>query len=147
MISHNNLIVLIVVCSFPFMQGVLLLKVSCFLMSKASLLELHSQSLTPESSTTYRIEKGNYYAVDYINNYCIGKALSAPDKKRNRDQVPVPNQKNKINVKRSEWPNHDDNDHVRSSCVFYGPLNLRGRGLYEIVDIDELEAIFTLVTQ
>ena len=38
MISHSNLIVLLAVFSFPFIQGVLLVKVSCFLMSKASLI-------------------------------------------------------------------------------------------------------------
>ena len=28
--------------------------------------------------------------------------------------------------------------------LFYGPLNLRGHGPFEIVDIEELEAIFKL---
>ena len=31
--------------------------------------------------------------------------------------------------------------------LFYGPLNLRGHGPFEIVDIEELEAVFKLVSK
>ncbi|CAH3032986.1 unnamed protein product [Pocillopora meandrina] len=102
MISHSNLIVLIVVFSFPFIQGVLLVKA--------------------------------YYAVDYVNNYFIGRALSAPDT-RNFAEFKFLHRIKTTNVKRFKWPNHDDIDCVHSSCKFYGPLNLRGHAPFEIVDI------------
>ena len=41
-------------------------------------LELHSQVLLPASPPN--IEKDKYYAVDYVNNYYIGRAISATDK-------------------------------------------------------------------
>ena len=100
----------------------------------------YSQSLIPVSSSTYCIEKGSYYAVDYVNNYDIGRALSAPDT-RNFAELKFLRQIRETNVRRLEWPNHDDIDHVHSSCVFYGPLNLRGHGPFEIVDIEELEVV------
>ena len=31
--------------------------------------------------------------------------------------------------------------------LFYGPLNLRGHGPFEIVDIEELEAVFKLASK
>ena len=113
---------------------------------KHMLLELHSQSLIPVSSATYRIEKGSYYAVDYVNNYYVGRALSAPDTS-NFAEFKFLHRIRKTNVKRFEWPNHDDIDRVHSSCVFYGPLNSRGHGPFEIVDTEELEAVFKLVSK
>ena len=154
MISDGNLIVLIVVCSFPFMQtgdvvaeGVMLSdeqSISNF--RKRMLLELHSHSLIPVSSATYGIETGNYYAFNCVNNYCIGRALSAPDTK-NFAEFKFLHRIRKTNVKRFEWPNHDDIDRVHSSCVFYGPLNLKGHGPFGIVDIEEMEAVFKLVSK
>ena len=144
MISHCNPIVLIVVFSFPFsIKGVMLSdekSISDF--RKHMLLELQSQSLIPVLSATYCIEKGSYhyYAVDYVNNYYIGRALSAPDT-RNFAEFKFLHRIRKTNVKRFEWPKHDDIDRVHSSCVFYGPLNLRGHGPFEIVDIEELEVV------
>ena len=94
---------------------------------KHTLLELHSQS-------SFCFEKGSYYAVDYVNNYFIGRALSAPDT-RNFAEFKFFHRIKTTNVKRFKWPNHDDIDCVHSSCKFYGPLNLRGHAPFEIVDI------------
>ena len=117
MISHCNPIVLIVVFLFPFsIKGV----ISDF--RKHMLLELQSQSLIPVSSATYCIEKSSYqyYADDYVNNYYIGRALSAPDT-WNFAELKFFCQIRKTNVKRFEWSNHDDIDHGNSSWVLYGP--------------------------
>ena len=45
---------------------------------KHMILELHSQVLLPASPPN--VEKDKYYAVDYVNNYYIGRAISATDK-------------------------------------------------------------------
>ena len=43
------------------------------------ILELHNQTLLEPSPSN--IEKDIYCAVDYVNNYFIGWALSAPDER------------------------------------------------------------------
>ena len=45
---------------------------------KHMILELHSQVLLPASPPN--AEKDKYYAADYVNNYYIGRAISATDK-------------------------------------------------------------------
>ena len=111
------------------------------------LLELHSQSLIPVSSATYHIKKGSFYAIDYVNNYYISRALNAPDT-RNFAEFKFLHQIRKTNIKRFEWPNHDDIDCVHSSCIFYGPLNLRARP-WPLWDSGHwgTEAVFKLVSK
>ena len=44
------------------------------------ILELHSQTLLEPSLSNS--EKDKYYAVDYVNNYYIGRAVSAPTERQ-----------------------------------------------------------------
>ena len=45
-------------------------------------------------------------------------------------------------AKRFDWPKHDDIDRGHSTCVFFGPVHLKGNGPFEVIDLVELEAVF-----
>ena len=42
-------------------------------------------------------------------------------------------------AKRFDWPKHDDIDRVRSTCVFFGPVHLKGNGPFEVIDLEEVK--------
>ena len=107
------------------------------------ILELHSQTLLEPSLSNS--EKDKYYAVDYVNNYYIGRAVSAPTER----QFTLTKFLHKIQqteIKSFGWPKRDDIDHVHSTCVFYGPVELKGNGPFEVLDLQELEAVFQSVS-
>lgn len=108
------------------------------------ILELHSQTLLETSPSN--IEKDIYCAVDYVNNYFIGRALSAPDQ-RQFTLFKFLHKIQQTDIKRFDWPKHDDIDNVHSTCVFYGPVELKGTGKFEVLDLQDLEVVFQSLSQ
>lgn len=109
---------------------------------KHMIMEL--QVLLPAAPTS--IEKDSYYAVDYVNKYYLGRALSGSNdspfitfKFLHRIQSTA--------AKKFGWPRRDDVDRVHRTCVFYGPVRLKGNGPFEIEKLEELEAVFRSVSK
>ena len=111
---------------------------------KHVIMELHSQALLSASATN--IEKDNYYAVDYVDNYYIGRALSASDSS-NFTSFKFLHRIQQADAKKFDWPKRDDVDRVHCTCVFYGPVGLKGNGPFEITDLEQLEAVFRSVSK
>ena len=38
-------------------------------------------------------------------------------------------------AKRFDWPKYDDIDRVHSTCMFFGPVHLKGNGPFEVIDL------------
>lgn len=84
------------------------------------------------------IELEEYYAVDYVNKYYIGRALS------------IANQFVKFKFlhrvfDRYVWPGRDDIDRVHVSCVFFGPIALENTGPFVVPDCvqSDIDKIFS----
>ena len=63
-----------------------------------------------------------YYAVEYVENYYIGRALSQADSFVRFKFL------HQVGAKSFDWPSRDDIDEVHISCVFYGPVTLESAG-------------------
>ena len=109
---------------------------------KHMILELHGQVLLPASPN---VEKDKYYAVDYVNNYYSGWAISATDKCQFTSFMFL-HKIQHTHAKRFDRPKHDDIDRVHSAHVFFGPVHLKGNGPFEVIDLEELEAVFQSVS-
>ena len=48
-------------------------------------------------------------------------------------------------AKRFDWLKHNDIHHVHSTCVFFGPVHLKGNGPFEVIDPEDVEAVFQSV--
>ena len=107
---------------------------------KYMILELHHNTLyviPPEPIIAER-----YYAVDYVNQYYIGRALDGDNsftkfKFLHKDCC----------SKKFYWPGHDDIAKQHNSCVFYGPVELEGNGPFRVVAIEELEKVFRFLNK
>ena len=109
------------------------------------ILELHSQVLLMASPSN--VEKDKYYAVDYVNNYYIGRALISATNKCQFTSFKFLYKIQQTHAKRFDWPKHDDIDLVHSTCVFFGPIHLKGNGPFEVIfHLEELEAVFQSVS-
>ena len=69
----------------------------------------------------------DYYAVDYLNKYYIGRALSIAN------QFVTFKFLHRV-FDRYVWPGRDDLDHVHSSCVFFGPITFQNTGPFVLSD-------------
>ena len=106
-------------CSLACMQGAWLVMVEMISHASISgfmklmLLELHERKLhqiPPEG-----ILPEQYYAVEYVENYYIGRALSQADSFVKFKFL------HRVGVKSFDWPRWDDLDDVHISCVLWAP--------------------------
>ena len=87
------------------------------------------------------IKIDHYYAVDYVNKFYIGRALRHDG--QNFTQFKFLHSTGA--AKEFNWPKTDDVERVHSSCIFYGPVSLRGNAPFTIAELEELEAVFRSV--
>ena len=79
-----------------------------------------------------------YYAVDYMNRYYVGRALSIANKLVKFKFL------HRVGSDRFHWPRTDDIDVVHMSCVFYGPVALENAGPFAVPMQHDIEKIFSL---
>ncbi|CAB4041133.1 Sentrin-specific protease 2 [Paramuricea clavata] len=99
------------------------------------LLSLHRNDLMEVPENEIKMEK--YYAVDYVNKYYIGRALSMP-----ADNTVKFKFSHSVGAKQFNWPKRDDFDDVHISCIFYGPVTLEMCGPFVVPKQSEIEKIF-----
>lgn len=66
------------------------------------------------------IQEGEYYAVDYVKNFYIGRVLDI-----SVDWVHL-KFLHKVRATTFHWPRRDDVDKVQIWTVFYGPVTVPG---------------------
>lgn len=89
------------------------------------------------------IELEHYYAVDYVDTYYIGRAVS-----QNDDGYFEMKFWKKSGSKKPSyyfWPKRDDNDSVHESVVFFGPLTLLASDPFSVKQEEDVEAKFQAI--
>ena len=102
---HNSTRTSIVVFLCAFMQDAWLI------------LELHDKAL--HCIPPKRILPGDYYAVDYVKNYYFGRVLEASKSSVKFKFL------QKVGTSTFDWHKRDDIDSSHTSCIYFGPVNLR----------------------
>ena len=82
---------------------------------KQMITELHKQMI--DGPFLPEVQTEQYYAVDYINRYYIGRVLSIHCR-----WFLLSNTFLHYGSKIYSWPKHDDTDTVHKSCIFMGLL-------------------------
>ena len=85
------------------------------------------------------IELEQYYAVDYIKNYYIGRAVSVTD------GIVKFKFLHRVSATKFAWPRRDDFDEVHKSCIFFGPVPLQESGPFVVPLQHEIEKIFSAI--
>ena len=75
-------------------------------------------------------------AVEYVENYYIGSALSQADSFVRFKFL------HRVGAKSFDWPSRDDVDDVHISCVFYGPVTLESAGPFAVPKQQNIEKVF-----
>ena len=75
----------------------------------------------------------------------IGRAISATDKCQ-FTSFKFLHKIQQTHAKRFDSPKQDAIDRVHSTCVFFGPVHLKGNGPFEVINLEELEAVFQSVS-
>lgn len=78
-----------------------------------------------------------YYAVDYVTNYYIGRAISIAN------QVVKFKFLHRLGADKFDWPKRDDVDDVHVSCIFFGPVSLENSGPFIAPLQQEIEKLFS----
>lgn len=78
-----------------------------------------------------------YYAVQYVKKYYIGRALITLDS----NQVKVKFLHN-AGAGKFGWPRRDDIDKVHMSSIFYGPISLHQSGPFTVPKRHEIEKVY-----
>ena len=103
-------------------------------------LELHNNILHPIPPEPITV--GKYYAVDYVRQYYIGRAIEMTSSYTNFKFL---HRAILAGAKRFDWPKSDDFQQKHDSCVFYGPIELQGHGPgFEVSGFEELDKVFHL---
>ena len=107
----------------------------CFsALRRGILYSLHKIDLHEIAEKEITVEK--YYAVDYITNYCIGRALSI------KDHIVQFKYLYRVDADRFAWARRDDIDNVHISCVFYLPVALEHTGPFVVPMQQVMEKVF-----
>ena len=105
----------------------------CFLsFRKQRITELHNQMI--DGPFLPEVQTEQYYAVDYINRYYVGRVLSIDGSFCLMKFL-------HCGSKIYSWPKHDDTDAVYKSCIFYGPVTLSGSGPFTVLEQRELDKV------
>ena len=105
---------------------------------KYMVLELHQELLHPIPPTSAYYLLHNYYAVDYINIFYIGRVVEVEAE----GQFVKFKFLHRVGATTYDWPRRDDTDSVHLSCIFFGPLELTGYGPFHIVQQAAVEKAF-----
>ena len=99
---------------------------------KQMVVELHRQKIDGPLLPGILVEQ--YYAVDYINRFYVGRVLAIQSLFCNVKFL-------HCGSKGYSWPNHDDIECVHKSYIFYGPVTLSGFGPFTVLEQSELEKV------
>ena len=88
------------------------------------LFSLHRRALHNTAVPAVAIEK--YYAIDYLRKYYIGRVLSIAN-------ILVTFKFLHRVLDRYIWSGRDDIEEVTMSCIFFGPIALKGTGPFVVV--------------
>ena len=119
-------------------QGKMIDDLSIHSFRKLILLDLHQRSLHPLTSKGVQLE--HYYAVDYVSNYYIRRVLMV-----NNQDIATVKFLHRVGASRFDWPKSHDVDEVHVSCLFYGPIELKTAGPFEVPQRKEIEKLFKMI--
>lgn len=102
---------------------------------KHMILELHQQVLHAIPPNTIPVS-GNYYAVDYINIFYIGRLLEI------EGVIGKFKFLHRVGATTFDWPRRDDLDSIHMSCIFFGPVQLQGYGPFQIAERAAVEKAY-----
>lgn len=80
---------------------------------------------------------GNYYAVDYVDKFYIGRALV-----EDANQFVKFKFLHKTGALTFDWPRRGDVECIHSSCIFFGPIKLQGFGPFYVRTLSLIEKTF-----
>ena len=106
---------------------------------KAMIMELHDKALHPIPPRG--ILPGDYYAVDYVKNYYIGRVLEVSG------QFVKFKFLHKAGLTRFDWPERDDIDRSHISCIFFGPVSLQYNRPFKVEEQPLIEKAFKALTK
>ena len=106
---------------------------------KLMIKELHQKKLSPLPPTP--VQKGEYYAVDYVKNFYIGRVLDVT-----KDCVQF-KFLHKVGATTFHWPRREDVDQAHTSSIFYGPVTVPSfiSGPFTIPELSHVEKLFKLI--
>ena len=101
--------------------------------------ELHQKKLSPLPPMP--MQQGEYYAVDYVKNFYIGRVLDATTDCVQFKFV------HKVGATTFHSPRRDDVDKVHISIVFYGPVTVPNfiSGPFTIPEQPAVENLFKVI--
>lgn len=88
--------------------------------------------------TKVDLQLESYYAVFYDLNWYIGRVIDFPDEGLCKIKFL------KKVIEGYHWPPHEDVQTVTSEFVFYGPINLKGNGPFQVSrgDISKIHEVY-----
>ena len=98
--------------------------------------ELHIKSLL---ATSPNIQLGQYYAVDFVNIFYIGRALDTHENNVTRFKF-----LHTAETRRFDWTKRDDVTKKHCSYVFYDPTTLMENGPFEIKELSGMESVLEM---
>lgn len=107
---------------------------------KLMIQELHQKKLSPLPPMP--IQQGEYYAVDYVKNFYIGRVLDVTDQDCVQFKFLY-----KVGATTFHWPRRDDVDQAHISNIFYGPVTVPSfiSGPFTIPEQSDVEELFNLI--
>ena len=105
----------------------------------------HYVSLRPVPHPAMRannVEREQYYAVDYIDRFYIGRVVRPQSNLRDFSTVKFLHQTSKDGQLRFAWPKTDDIDQVYLGNFFFGPITLEGCVEFTIPHLKEVQQEF-----
>ena len=96
----------------------------------------HRGELQPIPVPNITLEQ--YYAVDYMKNYYIGRAIGV------RNGVVKFKFLHRVSATKFARPRRDDFD-VHKSCIFFGPVPLQESGPFVVPLQHQIEKIFSAI--
>ena len=96
------------------------------------------------SDTGLSIETEKYYAVDYVNQFYIGRVLLRSDRE-GYWQMKFLHQYTRNGKVRFRWPRAADYDDVHQSAVICGPVELEGVDDFKVTELDNIKTLFNQI--
>lgn len=87
------------------------------------------------------VQQGEYYAVDFVNNFYIGRVLDAT-----ADHVEF-KFLYKVQATTFHWPRREDIERAHISTIFYGPVTVPSfiSGPFTIPELFHVEKLFKAI--
>ena len=113
-------------------------------LTSVQVLTLSNENSKENSSVS--VMKENYYAVDYVDRFYIGRALQQ-SKTNNFWHFKFLHQIFRDGKPYFIWPKKDDCDDIHESVIFYGPITLDGCVEFTVPDIKQIQAHHAAIQQ